>query len=68
MAFSVLADIVVLMHFAFIAFAVGGGLLALRWRWVVWVHVPTAAWAALISFADWICPLTPLTTPSHGHI
>ena len=23
-----------------------------------WIHLPAALWAALISFAGWICPLT----------
>lgn len=55
-----LATAVVLVHMAFVAFAVAGGLLALRWPRVAWVHVPAAAWAAAISFAGWICPLTPL--------
>ena len=41
-------------------FVVAGGLLALRWPRVAWVHLPCAAWGALIEFAGWICPLTPL--------
>jgi hypothetical protein len=39
---------------------VAGGLLVLRWPRVAWAHVPCAAWGALIEFAGWICPLTPL--------
>jgi len=34
--------------------------LVLRWRRYAWIHVPTVAWATLISFAGWVCPLTPL--------
>lgn len=56
----ILADCVVLAHLAFIVFVVGGGFLALKWRWVVWLHLPCAGWGALIEFAGWICPLTPL--------
>ena len=37
-----------------------GGLLVLRWRWVMWLHLPAAIWGALIEFFGWICPLTPL--------
>lgn len=37
-----------------------GGFLAWRWRRMIWVHLPAAAWGALIEFAGWICPLTPL--------
>jgi hypothetical protein len=56
----ILADLIVLLHFAFILFALFGGLLVLRRRGWVWFHLPAAAWAALIEFAGWICPLTPL--------
>jgi hypothetical protein len=55
-----LADLVVLVHLAFILFAVLGGLLAFRWRWIPWAHLPAAAWAAIIEIFGWICPLTPL--------
>jgi hypothetical protein len=54
------ADLIVLVHIAFVLFAVLGGLLVLRWRRLAWVHVPAALWAAAIEFAGWICPLTPL--------
>ena len=60
MAWRLLADAVVLLHLLFVAFAVAGGLLALRWRWLPWLHLPALAWAALVEFNQWICPLTPL--------
>ena len=60
MAYSVLADLVVALHFGFVAFVVLGGLLVLRWRKLLWVHVPAAVWGVLIEFFGWICPLTPL--------
>jgi hypothetical protein len=60
MCYQVLAGIVVCVHAAFVAFVVFGGILALRWRWLVWLHVPAVIWGALIEFADWTCPLTPL--------
>ncbi len=60
MSFRVLADLMVLLHGAFIAFVVFGGWLAWRWRWVAWVHVPCAAWGAMVEVAGWVCPLTPL--------
>ncbi|MGI8618153.1 MAG: DUF2784 domain-containing protein [Gemmatimonadaceae bacterium] len=55
-----LADATMLLHFAFIAFVVLGGLLALRWRRMLWVHLPAAAWGLLIELRGWTCPLTPL--------
>jgi hypothetical protein len=57
---AVLAGVIVLVHLAFVMFAASGALLALRWRWIPWVHVPAVAWAAYIEFSGGICPLTPL--------
>jgi hypothetical protein len=37
-----------------------GGLLALRWRWLPWVHLPAAAWGGFVELTGRICPLTPL--------
>jgi len=56
---SWLAD-AVLLHLLFIVFAVGGGLLALRWRWMPWLHLPALTWGATVELTGWICPLTPL--------
>jgi hypothetical protein len=58
--FALLAGLIVLIHLAFVVFAASGALLALRWSWIPWVHVPAAAWAAYIEFSGGICPLTPL--------
>ncbi len=60
MFYSQLADLAVLLHFGFVLFVVFGGLLLLRWRWIVWLHLPAALWGALIEFGGWICPLTHL--------
>ena len=58
--YALLADLIVLVHFAFIAFAVAGGPLLLCWPRLVWLHLPAVAWAGLISLFGWVCPLTPL--------
>ena len=60
MLYRPLADLVALTHLGFIIFVLFGGLLALRWRWVPWVHIPAVAWGAAIEFFGWFCPLTPL--------
>jgi hypothetical protein len=60
MAFRLLADLTVLVHVAFVVFALGGGLLAARWPRVVWLHLPAAAWAVLVELTGRVCPLTPL--------
>ncbi|HTC22969.1 MAG TPA: DUF2784 domain-containing protein [Gemmatimonadales bacterium] len=59
-SFGLLADAVVFLHLAFVLFVVGGGLLALRWPAVRWVHLPAAAWGTWIEASGRICPLTPL--------
>ena len=60
MPYRLLADLVLLVHFGFVLFVVIGGLLVLRWRPVMWLHLPAVVWGTLIEFAGWICPLTPL--------
>lgn len=60
MIYSLLADLVLVLHFGFIVFVVLGGLVALRWPRVAIIHLPTAAWGILIELFGWVCPLTPL--------
>ncbi|AOY01742.1 DUF2784 domain-containing protein [Jeongeupia sp. USM3] len=60
MLFRLLADAVLLIHLAFIVFALFGGLFALRWRWAPLVHLPAAAWGFFVELTGRICPLTPL--------
>ncbi|MBI4537421.1 MAG: DUF2784 domain-containing protein [candidate division NC10 bacterium] len=59
MPYQLLADALVLVHLAFVVFVVAGGLLVFWRPWLRWVHLPAAAWGALIEFIGWICPLTP---------
>jgi hypothetical protein len=58
--YRALADLVLVVHLAFVLFVVVGGLLVLRWPRVAWLHVPSAIWGVLIEYTGWICPLTPL--------
>ena len=60
MAYRLLADLVLVVHFAFIVFVVAGGWLVLRRPMLAWLHLPAVVWGALIEFFGWICPLTPL--------
>ena len=55
-----LADLVLIVHLAFVVFVLGGGLLMLKWRWIAWLHLPAALWGAVVEFTGEICPLTPL--------
>ena len=58
--YPLLADLVLIIHLAFVVFVLCGGLLVLRWRWIAWLHLPAAVWGAVVEFTGWICPLTPL--------
>jgi hypothetical protein len=58
--FGLLADVLLLLHGAFVLFVIAGGLLVLQWPRVAWIHLPAAIWGALIEFAGFVCPLTPL--------
>lgn len=60
MGYQIGADLVLLLHLGFVLFVIGGGLLLVKWRGMVWVHLPAVAWGALVEFMGWICPLTPL--------
>jgi hypothetical protein len=60
MSYQLLADLVVGLHFLFVLFVIFGGLLALKWPKVAYVHLPAALWGAFIELAAGICPLTPL--------
>ena len=60
MSDRLLADAIVLLHAAFVVFAVAGGLLVARWPRVAWLHLPAVVWAAWVEIAGWACPLTPL--------
>jgi len=58
--YPLLADLVLIVHLAFVVFVLCGGLIVLKWRWVAWLHLPAAIWGAVVEFTGWICPLTPL--------
>jgi len=52
------ADGVLVLHLAFIVFAVFGAAASVRWRWIPLLHVPAAVWAIYIELAGKPCPLT----------
>jgi hypothetical protein len=60
MIYHGLADLVVVFHLGFVLFVCVGGLLALRWPRVLWVHLPAALWGIWVEFSSTVCPLTPL--------
>ena len=60
MFFRIAADSLVVLHLLFILFVVFGGLLVLKWRGILFAHIPAAVWGILVEFQGWQCPLTPL--------
>lgn len=58
MYYRLAAEGVLLLHLAFIVFALLGAAIAARWRWLVVVHVPAAAWGFFIELTGRVCPLT----------
>ena len=57
---SLAADATLVVHLAFITFALFGALLALRWRWIPLVQLPAAAWGIFVEVTGRLCPLTEL--------
>jgi len=53
-----LAEAVMLVHFAVLAFLLAGGFLAWRWRGVIYAHLAIGAWAILSLLTSVTCPLT----------
>jgi hypothetical protein len=60
MIYRAAADAILVLHLGFVLFVLLGALTVIRWPPVRWLHVPAALWGTLITFAGWICPLTPL--------
>jgi hypothetical protein len=60
MFYRVLADIVVLVHLAWIGFLIAGALWGARRRTVMVVHIGALGYAVLMQVMGWYCPLTHL--------
>jgi hypothetical protein len=59
-AFELLSGLTVIVHLLFVLFVVAGGLLVIRWRWLMLLHITAVIWAAAVELFGWVCPLTPL--------
>jgi hypothetical protein len=66
MPLGLLADLVLALHAAYIAFAALGALLWLRWRRAPLVHLPALAWGAYVELHGARCPLTDLENALRG--
>ena len=58
MTWSVIADAAVVAHLAYLVFVAVGGILAWRWRSLIWLHLAAVAWAVSILVIGHDCPLT----------
>ncbi|MHC2144511.1 DUF2784 domain-containing protein [Pseudomonas sp. 210_17 TE3656] len=58
MLYRLSADGLVLFHLLFILFVLFGGLLVLKWRGVLWWHLPAVCWGIAVEFFHLFCPLT----------
>lgn len=59
MIYSITADALLIVHLIFILFVILGALLVIKWRWVIYLHLPAVFWGIFIEFSHGICPLTP---------
>jgi hypothetical protein len=55
---DVLVSVILVVHFAYLAFAVFGGFLVWRWPRVFWAHLVAAAWGLAVVGIPLTCPLT----------
>ncbi len=60
MIYRLLADLILIFHLCFVLFAIFGGLLVLRRRWIWKLHLPALVWGFLVQYFVWFCPLTTL--------
>lgn len=58
--FEIFATLVLLLHFSFILFVIFGAVLILKFKQIIYVHIPAVAWGAYIELSYSICPLTHL--------
>ena len=58
--FEIFATLTLLLHFSFILFVIFGALLILRFKKIIYFHIPAVAWGAYIELSHSICPLSHL--------
>jgi hypothetical protein len=58
--YGLLAELLLLAHLTFMKFVAVGGLMVLRWRWLLWVHLPAAITGAILALGGWFWPFAGL--------
>ncbi len=58
MCYRLAAEVVLLLHLAFIVFVVFGAAMQLRFRWSPVIHLPAAIWGIIVELTGRSCPVT----------
>ena len=58
--YEIAANLVLIIHFAFILFVVFGALFFFASAKIIFIHIPTLIWGSYIMFTHSVCPLTHL--------
>ena len=58
--FEIFAVLALLLHLSFILFVIFGAILILKFKKIIYFHIPAVAWGAYIELSHSICPLTHL--------
>jgi hypothetical protein len=58
MGYRFLVTAILVVHFAFLAYVVLGGLLAIRWPRAFWPHLAAVGWGVVTVAFSIVCPLT----------
>ncbi len=66
MAYRLAADLVVVIHLAFLVFVAAGAILAWRWPSLVPLHAASVLWSVAIITVGFACPLTGLEKSLRG--
>ena len=60
MIYRLAADLLLIVHLAFVGFVLFGAVLVARWRKLMPWHIAAVLWGVLTEFIGVVCPLTPL--------
>lgn len=58
MGYRVLAEVTMVVHFAYLVYVVAGGYLAWRWPRMFWPHLAATVWGFATILVGLACPLT----------
>lgn len=65
MAYTLLSDCVIIIHFLWVVFILFGFIISLRLRWIAFIHVAGLVFTLILNLKGWYCPLTYLENYLH---